>query len=102
MELSLVRLLAGRTAARYELFVQSNSLWGAYASKYSSLWQRQWCDNIRAYMLRWAGTDLQPQSCSLPAGASSRVDGVLFFGDVPQGGSRSITFTVISAAVCGD
>jgi len=92
--LSLARLLAGRTAARYELVVQSNSLWGAYASKYGSLWQWQWCDNIRAYMLRWAGTDLQPPSCSLPAGVSSRVDGVLFFGDVPQGGSRSITFTV--------
>jgi len=91
---SLARLLAGRTAARYELVVQSNSLWGAYAPKYGSLWQWQWCDNIRSYMLWWAGTDLQPQSCSLPAGASSRVDGVLFFGDVPQGGSRSITFTV--------
>jgi subtilisin family serine protease len=91
---SLARLLAGRTAARYELVVQSNSLWGAYVSKYGSLWQCQWCDNIRAYMLLWAGTDLQPQSCSMPAGASSRVDGVLFFGDVSQNGSKSITFTV--------
>jgi subtilisin family serine protease len=91
---SLARLLAGRTAARYELIVQSNSLWGAYASKYGSLWLWQWCDNIRAYMLWWAGTDLQPQSCSLPTGVSSRVDGVLFFGDVPQGGSKSIAFTV--------
>jgi subtilisin family serine protease len=91
---SLARLLAGQTAARYELIVQSNSLWGAYASKYGSLWQWQWCDNIRAYMVRGVGTDLQPQSCSLPAGVSSRVDGVLFFGDVPQGGSRSIKFTV--------
>ena len=97
-ELSLARLLAGRTATRYELFVQSNSPWGAYASKYGSLWQWQWCDNIRAYMLWWAGTDLQPPSCSMSAGASSRVDGVLFFGNVPQGGSRSITFTVRNPA----
>jgi subtilisin family serine protease len=34
---SLARLWAGRTAARYELLVQSNSLWGAYASKYLSV-----------------------------------------------------------------
>jgi hypothetical protein len=93
---SLARLLAGRTAARYELVVQSNSLWGAYASKYGSLWRWQWCDNIRAYMLRWAGTDFQLPSYSLPAAVSSRVDGVLFFGDVPRGGSNSITFTVRS------
>ena len=43
---SLTRLLDGRTAARYELVVQSNSLWGAYVSKYDSLWQWQGCDNI--------------------------------------------------------
>jgi len=91
---SLARLLAGRTAAQYELVVQSNSLWSAYASKYGFLRRWQWCDNIRAYMLWWAGTDLQPRFCSLHVGVSSRVDGVLFFGDVPQGGSRSITFTV--------
>jgi len=91
---SLARLLAGQKAARYELIVQSNSLWSAYSSKYSSLWRWQWCDNIRAYMLWWAGSDLQPSTCSMPAGVSTRVDGVLFFGDVPQGGSRSITFTV--------
>jgi hypothetical protein len=91
---SLARLLAGRTVAQYELVVQSNSLWGAYASKYGSLWRWQWCDNIRVYMVRGAGTDHQPQSCSLPAGVSSRVDGVLFFGDVPRGRSKSITFTV--------
>jgi hypothetical protein len=43
---SLTRLLDGRTAARYELVVQSNSLWGAYVSKYDSLWQWQGCDNM--------------------------------------------------------
>jgi len=90
---SLARLLAGHRSARYELLVGSNSLWSAYSSKYASIWQWQWCDNIRAYMLRWVGTDL-PAPCSMPVGISSRIDGVLFFGDVARGGSKSITFTV--------
>jgi subtilisin family serine protease len=92
---SLARLLSGRTSARYELQVYSGSLWSAYSSKASSIWYWQWCDNIAALMLRWAGTELSVPSCALPgAAAAGRIDSSLFFGDVAQGGTASITLTV--------
>ncbi|WP_258870610.1 S8 family serine peptidase [Pyrobaculum aerophilum] len=90
---SLARLLAGQRAARYELLIQSNSLWGGFAGKASNIWRWQWCDNIAAYMLWWAGTELSV-SCNMPSTAANRVDTTLFFGDVPQGGSKTISFTI--------
>ena len=91
---SLARMLSGKTSAKYELQVYSSSLWSAYSSKTASIWYWQWCDNIAAHMLWWAGTELSVPSCALPSTAASRIDGSLFFGDVPQGGTASITLTV--------
>ncbi|MEM1890592.1 MAG: S8 family serine peptidase, partial [Pyrobaculum sp.] len=91
---SLARLLAGRTTARFELLFSSNSLWMSYSDKANNIWSWQWCDNIRTYLLWWAGTDFVPSTCSMPAAVRNRIDSVLFFGDVPQGGSKSITLTI--------
>lgn len=91
---SLARLLTGQKAGVYELQILSSSLWSNYASKASGLWRWQWCDNIAAYMLWWAGTELAVPNCDMPAASKDRIDTTLFFGDVPRGGNKSITFTI--------
>ncbi|AFA40078.1 putative protease [Pyrobaculum oguniense TE7] len=91
---SLARLLTGQNAGKYELLVSSNSLWSNYMSKASNIWYWQWCDNIPSYMLWSVGTELTVTDCRAPSSATTRIDVSLFFGDVPQGGSRSISFTI--------
>ncbi|MEM0464171.1 S8 family serine peptidase [Pyrobaculum sp.] len=91
---SLARLLKGLTAGKYELMITSNSLWSSYADKASSIWYWQWCDNILAYMLWWVGTELKPTSCNIPSTAKNRIDSSIFLGDIPQGGSKSVSFTI--------
>ncbi|MGC8988008.1 S8 family serine peptidase [Infirmifilum sp.] len=91
---SLARLLSKKTAAEYKLQVYGSSLWQAYSAAASSIWGWQWCDNIAAMMLQWAGTELPVPSCALPDTASRRIDLTAFFGTVAQGGSSSVTLTV--------
>ncbi|MCR8501651.1 MAG: S8 family serine peptidase [Candidatus Korarchaeota archaeon] len=91
---SLARLLRNQSAATYSYLVTSSSLASAYASKASKIWYWQWSDNIRSYMLYWAGTDLPLRSYELPATFSSRADSNLFFGDIAQGSSASIQVTI--------
>ncbi|MEM2372753.1 MAG: S8 family serine peptidase [Thermofilaceae archaeon] len=91
---SLARLLRNQSAATYSYLVSSTSLASAYAPKASRIWYWQWSDNIRSYMLYWAGTDLPLRSYELPATFSSRADSNLFFGDIAQGSSASIQVTI--------
>jgi len=91
---SLARLLKGQSSARYELRFFSSSAYSSMAPKLGNIWYWQWCDNIRAYMLWWVGADLPLSSCSLPSGWSNRVSTSVFVADVPQGGSKSFSFTI--------
>jgi subtilisin family serine protease len=92
---SLALLLKNQTSVKDELLISTNSLWRSYAEKYGETWQWYWCDYIK-FVFLYYGNTITPATCGVPQNMVSRIDGAVFFGDVGQGESKSVTLTIVN------
>jgi subtilisin family serine protease len=92
---SLALLLKNQTSVKDELLVYTNSLWRSYVEKYGETWQWYWCDYIK-FVFLYYGNTITPTTCGVPQNMVSRMDGAVFFGDVGQGESKSVTLTIVN------